>query len=236
MRARPELLFHTVVVVGVTAGQACGGATESTTGGRNLDGGGGDGATSSQGGLGGGGESRPVVEGGVDSEVVAPPGVFWVEECEYSTQYRCESYAPLAGCVCDPTLPKSADECGGAQRIDCADTGCSPSGGCVEVNCRCVPDAPLAPEDCPSPGQFTCEQFDPEPRTCSCDPDRPGGPEACAITDQFQCRSYAPFTQCTCNVSLPSEVDCVAAGCEYHCVSESPRFGCVCDGCPVHVR
>jgi len=233
VRPRPELLFHTVVVVGVAVGQGCGGATESTARG---DGGGGDGGLGSEGGSGAGGSSRPVIEGGVDAQVVAPPGVFWVEECEHPTQYRCESYAPLSGCVCDPALPESANECGGPQRIDCAHTACTPGKGCEEVNCRCVPDAPLAPEDCPGSGQFSCKQFEPEPRTCSCDPDRPGRPEDCAVTDRFLCRSYVPFTECTCSESLPSEVECIAKGCQYRCVSESPRFGCVCDGCPVHVR
>jgi hypothetical protein len=211
---RAARLFHTVVVLGTALGSACGGrSSEPASTGSNAG-------------------SAGVAGGG--STVTNP------SDCEYIAQFRCESYAPRAHCVCDPSLAQNAAACGGAPKLLCAQAVCV-SGPeptiCLSqtpnVDCHCVPDAPAAPSDCPGgPGQFECSAYTPEFQGCDCNAALPGNPSDCSPSDSFECVAYAPsYYACKCDTALLDEAECLKGGsyCYYTCASDTPRYGCQCN-------
>ena len=215
LRAVAQRLFHTVVVIGAALGVGCGGNSR-TRADEPED------------------EPLPPVVVAEDGGVVQPPDAFWPTECASYSQFRCDRYSPLEGCVCDRAAPLGPEDCGGAQRFFCGARVCPPGETCESLNnvaCRCEPDAPLTPDDCPEgAGQFECIGHEPTLRSCSCDPLRPGVPESCPTTDAFVCQSYSPVYECQCHPNIVDEATCESDElCEYSCVSETPRFGCECD-------
>jgi len=222
---RAGRLFQAIVVLGAEFGAGCGGNSVGTAGSS-------------------GHADVPPVVGGGDGAVAGRADAFWPEACEHESQYRCTSYAPLEGCVCDKTAPADAQSCGGEPKFQCTHSVCNPATPAANcpalpnVDCRCLPDAPVSPADCPAgPGQFECDAYDPVLRSCRCNPSRPGRPEDCTPTDAFQCQAYAPtYYACQCNLTLQSETACMAQTfCSYSCVSQTPRFGCECQ-CVTPIR
>lgn len=209
-----QRLFHTVVVIGAAIGAGCGGHSSTST--RERD-----------------DEPLPPVVVAEDGGIVPHPDAFWPTECASYSQFRCERYRPLEGCVCDPEAPLGPDDCGGAPRFFCDARVCPPGETCGytnNVDCRCDPAAPLTSDDCSEgAGQFECLDYGAF-QSCSCDPERPGTPEDCPTTDAFVCQSYAPMYACSCDPNIVDEATCEADElCEYSCVSETPRFGCRCE-------
>jgi len=209
-------LFHTVVVIGAAAGTGCGGQSESAGAKQNDE------------------PLPPVVIAG-DGGVIERPDAFWPTECASYSQFRCDSYSPLEGCMCDISAPLGPGDCGGAQALFCDAWVCPPGETCDSQNnveCRCSRGAPLSPLDCPGgAGQFECKRYTPDLESCSCNEDRPGAPEACLTTDAFVCESYSPLMACSCDPSIIDEATCLASNrfCSYSCFSETPRFGCECE-------
>jgi hypothetical protein len=206
-------LFHAVVVVGAGVGTSCGARVDRAS------------QESS-------GEVPPVVvatEGGALPRADA----FWPSRCASESQFRCSSYEPLEGCLCDPSAPRTPEDCGGPAKFECRQLICEPGKACpayTNVDCRCVPDAPSDPTGCAAgSGQFECAAYAPVYKTCRCNPDRPGNPTDCTPSDVFHCVTYAPtYYACECAKNLMSEADCTAQGCPYICVSQNPRYGCEC--------
>lgn len=214
--AGAERLFHTIVVVGAGLPLGCGGRAE-----RSSD------------GAGGSANVDPVISEAGFGGVLEPPGIFLPSACASYSQYRCESYSPLQGCVCDPSSPLGPEDCGGATKISCDGSYCGRGVTCDaaidrHIDCHCVPDAPDGPDACGGSGQFQCVEYTPEYRDCRCDPARPGTPAACAIPEQFHCRQYSPVpVECSCDPASVPEDECPTS-CDYSCASDNPRFGCDC--------
>ena len=219
---RASRLFHTVVVVGAEFGTACGGNTEVGTGAAAH------------------GAVPPVVTG-AEGGIIPRADAFWPNACAHESQYRCANYAPLEGCVCDRSAPEGPAACGGDPKFQCDHIVSNPDASSPSqpnVDCRCLPDAPGSPEDCPGgPGQFECDTYSPNFRTCRCNTTRPGNPVDCPLTDAFQCQEYSPvYYACTCSADVHGEAACTSAGsCNYTCASVDPRFGCQCQ-CVVPIR
>jgi hypothetical protein len=215
--------FHTVVIMGLGAAGACGRGEQD--------------AAELEAPTGGAGSVDPFTSLAGFAGASEPEGVFWPSECEYRSQYHCESYHPLQGCVCDESLPRGPQDCGGETRISC-DRLCAPGEACgltgIEdyIDCHCNPDAPAGPEDCEGPGQFACEFYDPAFRDCVCNPDRPATPEDCDKPEDYFCNWQQPntdvFYDCACLAGTLPEV-CQEQACPYTCQSTEPRFGCQCE-------
>jgi hypothetical protein len=213
---RAVRLFHTIVVIGSGIGSACGGRsmdTQSTSGA--------SGVTSSASG------AASSASGATSS--VSQPG-----ECQYISQFRCDSYNPASNCRCDPSLPEDAAACGGTSKFFCAQTVCA-SDTCIEstanADCHCQTDAPASPSDCPGgPGQFECNSYMPEFQGCDCNSALPGNPSDCSSSASFECAAYAPtYYGCRCDPNLEDETQCNnTQWCHYTCASEEPRYGCQC--------
>jgi hypothetical protein len=207
--------FHTVVVLGAGVGTGCGARVQPGS------------ATDS--------DTVPRVVPAEDGGVLSRADAFWPSRCQSEMQFRCTSYDPLEGCVCDSALPESAASCGGEAKLECRQLICEPGKNpCPmqnNVDCHCLPEAPTQPQDCAAgSGQFECSSYAPVYRTCRCNPDRPGVPTDCTPSDAFHCQSYAPaYYACACDNNLGTEAACVAMGCNYKCVSQAPRYGCQCE-------
>ncbi len=206
-------LFHAIVVMGASAA-ACGGRAERAA----------------QAGAGGEGSVEPFTSLGGFAGASEPEGVFWPAACEHRGQYRCESYSPLQGCVCDPSLPASPEDCGGTAKMRCERTLCAPNEDCStldsHIDCRCVAENAAGPEECAGSGQFVCSEYTPSFYDCRCEADRPGTPENCSRPEDFFCENVAEMTACRCDQGQ-LEQECIP-GCPYSCQSETPRFGCQC--------
>lgn len=210
-------LYHAIVVMGVGAIGACGRTEENAAseGTANATGSASEAAASI------GGFEAP------EDSVIYP------SDCEYRSQYRCDSYDPQLGCVCDDTRPRGGDDCGGAGRLHCERSICDPNEICLGpdylVDCSCVEDAPAGPEECQGAGQFTCAFYTPEYRDCHCDEERPATPADCAEPEDYFCELVgAEAVSCSCEDFEASPEICQEQGCAYECQSYEPRFGCRC--------
>lgn len=208
-------LYHAIVVMGVGAMGACGRTEQNAAS---------DGATSVTGGPAEGAMGTASTTG---ADAVSPA------DCEYRSQYRCDSYYPPTGCECDDTLPRGGDDCGGATRLHCALAVCDPGELCLGpdylVDCSCVEDAPAGPEDCRGAGQFTCAYYTPEYRDCHCDEARPATPADCLQPEDYFCDLVeAEAVGCACEDGEASSEVCLEQRCRHECQSDEPRFGCRC--------
>lgn len=105
-------------------------------------------------------------------------------------------------------------------------------------NCRCDPNAPHTPSDCPSPFDFVCTEIPCQPSAtqiclgpievgCHCDPAAPR-PADCETPEQFFCETVAPhWRDCACRPERSADPAACRSG-EYCCQSSDPRFGCGC--------
>lgn len=213
-------LYHAIVVMGVSAIGACGRTEENAAS---------DGTATAT-----GSPSEGATGAATTGTFEAPEdSALYPADCEYRSQYRCDSYDPLLGCVCDDTLPRGGDDCGGAARLHCERAVCDPSQICFGaenlVDCSCVNDAPVGPEDCRGAGQFTCAFYEPEYRDCRCDEERPATPADCPETEDYFCEFVgADAVSCFCDDRETSPEVCEEQGCIYECQSYEPRFGCRC--------
>jgi hypothetical protein len=235
--ARPRhKLFHSIVIMGMGLSSHCddqeqqligmsdaGDAGDGDSGAGDGDGGTGDGDSGAGDGDGGTGDG----DSGAGPKVIANPA-----DCEFRTQFRCESYAPETNCVCDETRPRSADDCGGPARLFCSAYVCEPGDLCVtsatvfNSDCVCDETAPLSSSDCDAPQQFHCRV--PFPATaCRCDPDAPLAPEDCEHSEQFACAAYFPeYVTCGCETDRPiGPEDCADDDASCSCAIP-PGFNC----------
>lgn len=212
-------LYHAIVVMGVGTIGACGRTEENVAS---------DGASTVTGSASAGAIGTASTTGEAPDDGVLDPA-----DCEYRSQYHCDSYDPPLGCECDETLPRDGDDCGGSARLHCERAVCDPGEICLGadylVDCSCVPDAPAGPEDCRGPGQFTCAFLAPEYRDCRCDEERPATPADCPEPEDYFCELVgAEAVSCFCDDLEASPEACQEQGCVYECQSYEPRFGCRC--------
>lgn len=208
---RAARFFHTIVVIGTGLGSGCGGRAADT-------------------------DAPPAASTAGTAGAAGTAGmVSQPSDCQYVSQFRCDSYNPSSHCQCDSSLPENSAACGGAAKFFCEQAVC-PFSDCIgvdpSVDCHCHPDAPTTPSDCPGgPGQFECKSYLPEFRSCQCNQALPGNPSECASSASFQCIAYAPsYYACRCASNLEDEAQCNSQKyCQYSCASETPRYGCQCE-------
>ncbi len=182
-----------------------------------------------------GGEPHSVIQrdnmGGYGGTIV-PPDLIWPSDCDAHFQYRCDDYTPLAGCLCDDTIPDTVEECGGYGRLYCEQWVDVP-GTFGWVDCTCNPTAPGSAHDCEATADYTCDhRLDTEDNRgeqCRCEPERPDKPEDCPAPEMFFCDIYAPhFEECWCDVDAVFPVENCWSSAAYGCASTDPVYGCDC--------
>lgn len=262
---RAKKLFHAIVVVGASSAGAAVGCGE----GRHSADGAPDGAAatagtpsgvapstggSSVGGSSSGGSSSsggpvldvfdpdagdPTVSLGGFPGASVPDGEFWPSGCDSPLQYACDSYAPLAGCRCDPTKPRTFDDCGGPRKARChgyvvdptvPDAGYDPFRGLVD--CECVPDDVTSGSECAGFGQLSCTDGN-EWLDCHCDASAPATPADCDGPWDFFCTEQdaetGEFADCACKPGQGTDpMACTGGLRESRCQSADPLFGCYC--------
>lgn len=211
-------LYHAIVVMGVGTIGACGRTEQNAAS---------DGASTVT-----GSPSEGAI-GTASTTGAAPEAGVFPADCEYRSQYRCDSYYPPMGCECDDTLPRGGDDCGGAAKLHCELAVCDPGELCFGpdylVDCSCVEDAPVGPQDCRGAGQFTCAYYVPEYRDCHCDEARPATPADCTEPEDYFCELVdGEGVGCSCEDGEASPEVCLEQRCMHECQSSEPRFGCRC--------
>ncbi len=156
-----------------------GGSGTTTTGGATSSGGAaGTGGTFSLGGAGAGGTANGgAANGGAGGAVVMPncPTTQWASPDYPQCATQGEGLVLPANSVCDPTRPKSADDCGPGQTFTCLEaTGYadgSPLSEPTPYGCACVPDSENCRDECGelySVDAWCHEGADPTSILCGC--------------------------------------------------------------------
>lgn len=261
---RAGRLFHAIVVLGASgaglsagcdgamraspgAGRTTGGASgrsSTAAGGTSNAAGGKSGATGDvpplyddDGGVVDAGD--PISLGGFGG-ASEPEGVFWPTSCDHPYQYVCDSYQPLAGCRCDPSRPRGAEDCGGVRKTRCSEFNVRDpkypydplSMDVGYVDCVCVPEDVASPAECEGFGQYVCAVDVNVFRDCHCDPTRPLGPAACDKPEDFFCAAREngsnDVADCACGAG-DIEASCPEDGSHrFSCQSYDPPYGCLC--------
>ena len=118
--------------------------------------------------------------------------------CEATTQWHCVNYTTGEGCHCDPSSPKTPEDCESIFAFTCeGDTYAT--NVAAPMGCSCLENA-LTPEDCERPEQFNCTHYFTYFVGCACQPGAPLTEADCEdrYCTQFQCRSEMPRYGCTC--------------------------------------
>jgi hypothetical protein len=261
---RAQKLFHAIVVIGASSAGAtagCGDArraggvtddgaaatTQTATGGSPSAGGTSAGAAAAGRSASGGGPvldvfppdaGDPTVSLGGFPGASVPDGEFWPSACDSPLQYVCDSYAPLAGCRCDPNKPLSFDDCGGPRKTRCHANVVDPAAPSVPydpfrglVDCECVPEDVSAGSECAGFGQLTCTEGA-EWVDCHCDASAPATPADCDEPWNFFCAEQdldtGEFAACSCRPGQGTDPMSCTGLRRVSCQSADPLFGCYC--------
>jgi len=120
-------------------------------------------------------------------------------DCVTPSQWKCTNYTTGAGCLCDPSLPKSPADCATPYDFTCDAEFYSPTSEPIPTGCSCQPSS-LVPSDCSRPEEFTCSHSGDYFTGCTCNTNAPLSADDCApdYCTMFTCQSETPRYGCYC--------------------------------------